>query len=68
VIISMIRSVDGAELAGPLPSELQNYITFTGAIASNTSPAGDARTLLQFLTSATALAVTKAKGLEPIAR
>ena len=67
VIVSMIRSADGVELAGPLPSELQNYLTFTGAVASDAKEADGARALLKFLASDAAAAVIKAKGLEPAA-
>ena len=68
VIVSMIRNANGVELAGPLPSELQNYLTFTGVVASNAKEAAGARALLKFLTSDGAITVMKAKGLDPVAR
>lgn len=68
VIVSMIRNAKGVELAGPLPSELQNYLTFTGVVASNAKEADGARALLKFLTSDEAITVIKGKGLELVAR
>jgi len=68
VIVSMIKNAERIELAGPLPSELQNYLTFTGAVASGAREADGARALLKFLASDTAATVIKAKGLEPAVR
>ena len=31
VLISEILPIAGAEVAGPLPADLQNYVVFTGA-------------------------------------
>lgn len=68
VIVSMIKNAERIELAGPLPSELQNYLTFTGAVASGAREADGARALLKFLASDTAATVIKAKGLQPAVR
>jgi molybdate transport system substrate-binding protein len=68
VLTSVIRSVKGVEMAGTLPPELQTYVTFTGAVASNTKEADGARALLQFLTSDAAVTMIKAKGLDVAAR
>jgi len=34
VVITQILTTDGVSLGGPLPSEIQSYITFTGGISA----------------------------------
>jgi molybdate transport system substrate-binding protein len=63
--ISEILSVAGAEFAGPLPPELQNYTVFAGAVAAGSSQAAAAQALLKYLKSPEAVKVMRAKGLEP---
>lgn len=60
--------VPGTELIGPLPSELQIYQVFVAGIATATREKEAARTLLELLTSESAAAVIRAKGMEPVAR
>jgi molybdate transport system substrate-binding protein len=68
VIVSMIRKANGVELAGALPPELQKYLTFTGAIGSNTKEADGARALLKFLTSEIGANAIKHSGLDLVAQ
>jgi molybdate transport system substrate-binding protein len=60
-----ILSVSGVELAGWLPSELQNYFVFTGGVSTTAKEFEAGRALLTFLTTPQAVAVFKAKGLDP---
>ena len=57
--------VPGAELVGPVPSELQTYIRFTAGGSPSAKEAEVAKALIKFLTSPAAVAVIKAKGMEP---
>jgi molybdate transport system substrate-binding protein len=55
----------GADLVGPLPVELQNYIQFTAGVSVSTKQAEAARAVIKLLTAPAAIAVIRAKGLEP---
>lgn len=63
--VAVILMVSGAELVGWLPSELQTYVLFTGGVSAAAKEAEAGRALLNFLTMPEAVAVFKAKGLEP---
>jgi molybdate transport system substrate-binding protein len=65
--ISEILPVAGAELAGPLPQEVQQYTVFPAAIGVGAAQPDAARALLKFLVSPDTAKVLKAKGLEPAA-
>jgi molybdate transport system substrate-binding protein len=52
--ISEILPVKGVKLAGPLPAELQNYITFSGAVYAGSAAREPARAFLQRLSDASA--------------
>jgi len=62
--ISEILNVPGSVLAGPLPAELQVY-TYFQAAASTSTTAPAATAFIKFLTTPTAAAVIKTKGMEP---
>ena len=64
VVITQIMTTPGVELVGPLPPEIQSYITFTGAVSANARVPDTARELLQFLRGPSALRVIKAQGME----
>ncbi len=55
----------GAELVGPLPDELQQYVVYTGGVAVSTPEMAGAKTLLSYLTAPAAAAVLKSQGLDP---
>jgi molybdate transport system substrate-binding protein len=55
----------GAELAGPMPAEVQSYTYFTGAVSANSKNADAAKAFIKSLTGPEAAAVIKAKGMEP---
>jgi molybdate transport system substrate-binding protein len=65
IVIPNILSVPGAQLAGPLPEEVQSYIVFTAAVAANSTNQEAARDLVAFLRSPAAIATIKANGMVP---
>jgi molybdate transport system substrate-binding protein len=65
VVVTQIMTSPGVVLAGPLPGELQSYITFAGAVSSTAKAPDAARALIKFLKGPEALAVMKAQGMEP---
>lgn len=65
VVITQILTTPGVELVGPLPPEIQSYITFTGGVSSASREPDAARALIRFLNSPAALAVIRAQGMEP---
>lgn len=62
--VSEILAQPTIELAGPLPSEIQNYTQFVPGIVTGSDQADPARALLAFLHSPAAKTVLKAKGFE----
>jgi molybdate transport system substrate-binding protein len=64
IIVELI-SVAGIDLVGPLPGDLQNTIVFSAAIMSGAKDATAAKALVNFLRTPEAVAVIKAKGMEP---
>jgi molybdate transport system substrate-binding protein len=65
IVIPNILSVQGAELVGPLPQEVQSYIVFTAAASAQSPNQQAARDLIKLLTSPATVPVLKAKGMEP---
>jgi molybdate transport system substrate-binding protein len=65
--IGELISVEGVDLLGPLPGDLQSVTTYAAAIPSAVQQPGSARALIRYLQSPKAAAVMKAKGLDPIA-
>ena len=59
------HAAEGAELAGPLPGELQLYTVFAIAVGSDAKQPDAAKALIRFLTAPAAVPVLKAKGLDP---
>ncbi len=62
--VSEILAQPTIELAGPLPSTIQNYTQFAPGIVTGGSQTAVARTLVTFLYSPAAKTVLKAKGFE----
>jgi len=52
------------DLVGPVPAEVQNFITLVAGIPANATTPAAARALIEFLRSPRALSVLKAKGFE----
>jgi molybdate transport system substrate-binding protein len=65
VVITQILTTPGVELVGPLPVELQSYITFSGGVSTTSREPNAARELIKFLTGPAALPVIRAQGMEP---
>jgi molybdate transport system substrate-binding protein len=63
--IVAILPVKGAELVGPLPSELQNVIVYAAGISTAAQKVSTARSFIEFLRSPEAVPLMLAKGLEP---
>jgi molybdate transport system substrate-binding protein len=63
--ISEILPVAGAELAGPLPPEVQIHTIFSAAVGVRAGQAAAAQSFLRFLTAPAAGSVVRAKGMEP---
>jgi molybdate transport system substrate-binding protein len=63
--IVAILPVQGAELVGPLPSELQNIIVYAAGISARAADAASARALIAFLRTPEAARIIRAKGMEP---
>jgi molybdate transport system substrate-binding protein len=62
--ISEILAQPTVELAGPLPSAIQNYTQFAPGIVTGSSQTDAGRALVTFLSSPAAQTVLKAKGFE----
>jgi molybdate transport system substrate-binding protein len=65
VAITQILTTPGVQYVGPLPPEIQSYVTFTGGISTNSHAPGPARDLFKFLTGPIAVPVIKSQGMEP---
>lgn len=65
VVITQILTTPGVELVGPLPPDIQYYITFTAGISVDSKVPVAARDLVKLLTGPTAIPVIKAQGMEP---
>ena len=63
--IPEIMAVAGADYAGPIPAEIQSISVNAGGITTNTQHPQLAQALLDFLRSAEAAKVFRARGLEP---
>jgi molybdate transport system substrate-binding protein len=68
VVITQILTTPGVELAGPLPAEVQSYVTFVAGISSGSTSPEAARELIAFLATPAAIAVIKRQGMAPEAR
>jgi molybdate transport system substrate-binding protein len=65
VVLTQIRTTRGVELVGPLPPEIQSYVTFTGGVSRNSKAPEAARQLMKVLAGPRALSVITAQGMEP---
>jgi molybdate transport system substrate-binding protein len=64
IIVELIP-VAGIDIVGPLPGDLQNTIVFVAAVMGSAKDAEAAKALVNFLRTPEAVAVIKAKGMEP---
>jgi molybdate transport system substrate-binding protein len=63
--ISEILPVKGATLVGPLPPEIQNFTVYSAGLSAAAKDPATASGLIKFLSGPHALAIIKAKGMEP---
>jgi molybdate transport system substrate-binding protein len=65
VFLVNVLMAPGVELAGPFPAELQQELVFTAAVAADSKQADAAKAFIAFLETPAAIAVIKAKGMNP---
>jgi molybdate transport system substrate-binding protein len=63
--IVAILPVKGAELVGPLPSELQNVIIYAAGVSPDSPEAAAALDFIAFLATEDVKRLIRAKGMEP---
>jgi molybdate transport system substrate-binding protein len=63
--IVAILPVKGADLVGPLPSELQNIIVYAAGISVHTANPDPARALIAFMATPEVVRIIREKGMEP---
>ena len=61
-VIPGILADRGVELVGPLPAEIQSYVSLTAALSATAKEPEAGKALITFLTSDAATPVIKAKG------
>ena len=66
VVITQILTTRGVDLVGPLPKEIQHFVTFTAGISPTAAAPDAARQLVEFLKRPTVARVIRAQGMEPI--
>ena len=66
--ISELLPIQGIELLGPLPPELQRVTVFSAGIAAGSQQPDAARELIRFLASPAAAPAVTATGLDPVRR
>jgi molybdate transport system substrate-binding protein len=65
VVITQILTTPGVELVGPIPQEIQSYVSWSGGVSANSAAPEMAKELLKFLTGPAAAPVLKTQGMEP---
>lgn len=63
--ISEILPVKGVTLAGPLPSEIQNYTVYAAGVSTDSKQVDAAKALVKLLSGPSGAAVLKSMGMEP---
>jgi molybdate transport system substrate-binding protein len=63
--ISTLIATRGIDVVGPIPRELQAYVSFESAVGTNARQPTIARKLLEFLAEPNTVAVIRQKGMEP---
>jgi molybdate transport system substrate-binding protein len=63
--IATLMATPGIEIVGPIPKEIQSYVSFQGAVSTKAVVPDIAGELIRFLTGPTAAPTIKSKGMEP---
>jgi molybdate transport system substrate-binding protein len=64
-LTSEILPVKGVRFVGPLPKDLQNYVTFTAGMSATSKNGAAANKLVQYLAKPDVAAILKMHGMEP---
>jgi molybdate transport system substrate-binding protein len=64
-LVSEILPVAGAQLVGPFPAEVQEYIVLTAGVGASAKEAPAASLLIRYLRQPEATSTVKSKGMEP---
>ncbi len=67
-VITQILTTPGVELVGPLPPEVQSYVTFVAGVGLQSKVPDAAVELIEFLSGPRAIGVIKSQGMEPGSR
>ena len=65
IVIPNILSVPGAELVGPLPDEIQSWVTFTAAVSPASANQPAAREVIKLMQGPAGVQSIKKNGMEP---
>jgi molybdate transport system substrate-binding protein len=63
--IATLIATPGLDIVGPIPKEIQSYVSFAGAVSSTAAVPDIAKELIDYVTGPDALSVIQAKGMEP---
>ena len=64
-VITQILTTPGVDLVGPLPGEVQSYVTFVAAVGVESNVKDAANEVIKFLKGPRAIAVITSQGMEP---
>jgi molybdate transport system substrate-binding protein len=64
VVTTQILTTPGVDLVGPLPADIQSYVTFVAAVSSRSKVPEPAGRLIDFLLGSRAAAVIRSQGME----
>jgi molybdate transport system substrate-binding protein len=65
-LVPEILPAPGVDLVGPLPAQLQHYISFAAGVGAKAGHADAAKALIKYLAAPENAPTLKAKGMEPI--